>query len=457
FCFIMLKNPQCNGLLLSVTAGIGTEKLRFEDALPPSLRDAPPTEALLSEVFVTGKSQLIQRLDRDSQHLEDVPAAMYSVTIESVQAGRLGVLAIGNWQNPNAFDEEDQKLLVAVGEQAAIAIDNARMIKALEEQETRLEFQNQMLAQQNQELESQRQQVLRQNVQLLEAARLKSQFLATMSHELRTPMNAVIGFSQLLLRQRQSSLIPQQVDMVERILNNGKNLLTLINEILDLSKIEAGRLELKLEKFNLVKLLRATVEELRSLAEEKHLELDIQADLQNPNVSNDSVRLRQILVNLLSNAIKFTECGKVQVEVKEISSEQLVIIVKDTGIGIAQEDLEHIFEEFRQIDQTTTRKYSGTGLGLAITESLVQLMQGTITVESQLGVGSTFRVELPRQVPADAPCKCSQPAKSGDNSSFSTPGCSHQLNHCTGLKAGTQNGSVSSESSKVSGIGKILY
>ncbi|NET55617.1 MAG: GAF domain-containing protein [Symploca sp. SIO2E6] len=473
FCFIMLKNPQCNGLLLSVTAGIGTEKLRLEDALPPSLQETPPTETLLSEVFVTGKSQLIQRFAQDSEHPDDVPAAMYSVTIESVQAGRLGVLAIGNWHNPNAFDEEDQKLLVAVGEQAAIAIDNARMIKALEEQETRLEFQNQMLAQQNQELEGQRQQVLRQNqelesqrqqvllqnLQLLEAARLKSQFLATMSHELRTPMNAVIGFSQLLLRQRHSSLVPQQVDMVQRILNNGKNLLTLINEILDLSKIEAGRLELKLETFNLVKLLRATVEELRSLADEKHLELEIQADLQNPNVSNDSVRLRQILVNLLSNAIKFTERGQVQVEVKEISLDQLVIIVKDTGIGIAQEDLKHIFEEFRQIDQTTTRKYSGTGLGLAITESLVELMQGKITVESQLGEGSTFRVELPRQVLDDAPSKCAPAVKSVKDAtaSPSAPSYNHKFNHFTGLKTGTQDSPVSSDSRKVSRIRKILY
>ena len=347
------------------------------------------------------------------------------------------------------------------------------MIRALEEQETRLEFQNEMLAQQNQELESQRQQVLRQNqelesqrqqvllqnLQLLEAARLKSQFLATMSHELRTPMNAVIGFSQLLLRQRQSSLTSQQEDMVERILNNGKNLLTLINEILDLSKIEAGRLELKLEKFNLVKLLRATLEELRSLADEKYLELDIQADLKNPNVSNDSVRLRQIFVNLLSNAIKFTEQGKVQVEVKEIASERLVIIVKDTGIGIAPDDLEHIFEEFRQLDQTTTRKYSGTGLGLAITESLVQLMHGKITVESEVGKGSTFLIELPRQVPADAPCKCSHFAKpvSEAATSISVPSCHHKLNHCTGLKTNIQDSSVSSESLKGSGIGKILY
>ncbi len=395
FCFIMLNNPQCNRLVLTVTAGIGTEKLRLEDAFSPK-------NGLLSEVFSTGVSQLIQGSDCKLEQLEESPAAIYAVAIDSVEAGRLGVLAIGNWEDKNAFDEEDRNLLVAVGEQAAIAIDNARMIKALEEQEARLEDQNEMLAAQNQELEIQRQQVQLQNLQLMEAARLKSQFLATMSHELRTPMNAVIGFSQLLLRQRQNSLTPQQADMLERILNNGKHLLALINEILDLSKIEAGRLELKLEAFNLERLVRATTDELRSLADEKHLALHVYTDLSNPNVINDSVRLRQILSNLLSNAIKFTESGSVQVEVKEISTDRLLLAVKDTGIGIAQDELEHIFEEFRQIDQTTTRKYSGTGLGLAITKSLVQLMQGTITVESQVSQGSTFYIELPRVVQASA-------------------------------------------------------
>ena len=395
FCFIMLNNPQCNRLVLTVTAGIGTEKLRLEDAFSPK-------NGLLSDVFSTGVSQLIQGNDCKSEQLEESPAAIYAVAIESVESGRLGVLAIGNWNDKQAFDEEDRNLLVAVGEQAAIAIDNARMIKALEEQEARLEDQNEMLAAQNQELEIQRQQVQLQNLQLIEAARLKSQFLATMSHELRTPMNAVIGFSQLLLRQRQSSLTNQQADMLERILNNGKHLLALINEILDLSKIEAGRLDLKLEAFNLETLVRATTEELRSLADEKHLALHIYIDLPNPNIINDSIRLRQILSNLLSNAIKFTESGSVQVEVREISIDRLLLTVKDTGIGIAQEDLEHIFEEFRQIDQTTTRKYSGTGLGLAITKSLVQLMQGTITVESQITQSSTFRIELPRVVQASA-------------------------------------------------------
>jgi PAS domain S-box-containing protein len=396
FCFIMLNNPQCDRLLLTVTAGVGTEKLKLEDAFCPE-------EGLLSRVFSTGESQLIQGNHCNSQDLEEVPAAIYAVAIESVQSGRLGILAIGNWEDQNAFDEEDRKLLLAVGEQAAIAIDNARMIKALEEQEARLEDQNEQLAAQNQELEHQREQLHLRNLQLLEAARLKSQFLATMSHELRTPMNAVIGFSQLLLRQRQSPLTTQQVDMMERILNNGKHLLTLINEILDLSKIEAGRLELKLEAFNLITLVRSTTDELRALTDEKHLALHVHADLQNTNVINDSVRLRQILVNLLSNAIKFTENGSVEVEVKEISPDQLAISVKDTGIGIAEDNLKHIFEEFRQLDQTTTRKYSGTGLGLAITKSLVQLMQGSITVESNLGQGSTFCLVFPRHLQLTSP------------------------------------------------------
>ncbi|MEW6495748.1 MAG: ATP-binding protein, partial [Cyanobacteriota bacterium] len=400
FCFIMLNNPQCNGLVLTVTAGVDVETLHLEDTFSPK-------NGLLSEVFATGEAQLIQGSDCTSRQLEKAPAAIYAVAInapvlrsprEPMQSGRLGVLAVGNWHDRNAFDEEDRNLLVAVGEQAAIAIDNARMIKALEEQEKRLEEQNERLAQQNQELESQRQQLQLQNVQLLEAARLKSQFLATMSHELRTPMNAVIGFSQLLLRQRQHPLSSQQADMLERILSNGKHLLALINEILDLSKIESGRLDLKLEAFNVATLVRSTCEELHSLAQEKHLALHVIADLQNTNAINDSVRLRQVLVNLISNAIKFTETGSVQVEVQELSLDRLAITVKDTGIGISPEELEHIFEEFRQIDQTITRKYAGTGLGLAITKSLVQLMQGTIEVESQVCQGSTFRIELPRAV-----------------------------------------------------------
>lgn len=236
-----------------------------------------------------------------------------------------------------------------------------------------------------------------QNLHLQETAKLKSHFLAIMSHELRSPMNAIIGFSQLLLRQPQQ--IPtNQANMVERIFNNGKHLLKLIDEILDYAKIEGGRLELKLAQFNLAELVKQTAEESRSLAEQKDLKLDVQINLNNPDIVNDSDRLRQILVNILANAIKFTSIGKVEISVWEVSQERIAIAIKDTGIGIAQSDLKDIFNEFRQANQTITREHGGTGLGLAISDRLVRLMEGTISVESKVDEGSIFTIEIPRRV-----------------------------------------------------------
>jgi PAS domain S-box-containing protein len=401
FALILLHNSESCRLELTATAGVGRERLLLMELFDTG-------DGLLNHVFLTGESQLFKatnQQDRKSKtsgaeipQAVDLPSTIQAVAIESASAGRLGVLAIGNWDNPEAFDIEDQNLLTAVGEQAAIAINNARMIGVLEEREERLAIQNQILARQNRELELNRQRIEQQNLQLIEAARLKSQFLATMSHELRTPMNAIIGFAQVLLRQRTASLSTTQVEMVERILNNGKNLLALINDILDLSKIEAGRLELVPEEFDLAQLINATVAELQPLAEQKQLKLNAIVNIDNSQIVNDSVRLRQVLVNLLSNAIKFTETGSVEISVCESEPMQLLLSVKDTGIGIAEADLPNIFEEFRQIDQTTTRKHGGTGLGLAITKSLVQMMQGTISVESKLGQGSTFKINLPRQV-----------------------------------------------------------
>ena len=398
FALIVLHSSQTNRLELTATAGVGANN--------PSLTAfVNAASGLLEQVFSTGKSQLLQQQPKSAAHKNQPdtlavqpPAAVYAVAIASAPGGRLGVLAVGSWEDSDAFDVEDRNLLSAVGEQAAIAINNARLINALEEREERLAIQNETLARQNRELEMTRQQVERQNLELIAAARLKSQFLATMSHELRTPMNAVIGFAQVLLRQRSAPLCASQVDMVQRILSNGKNLLALINDILDLSKIEAGRLELQLEEFNLSQLILTTVAELRSLAEQKQLPLRVKIELSNPLVINDSTRLRQILVNLLSNAIKFTETGSVELKAWEPTPNQLLLSVIDTGIGIAESELEHIFEEFRQVDQTTTRKHGGTGLGLAITKSLVQMMHGNITVESRLGQGATFRLQLPRRV-----------------------------------------------------------
>jgi len=237
-----------------------------------------------------------------------------------------------------------------------------------------------------------------QNMQLQEVARIRTQIMSVLSHELRTPMNSILGFSQLLLRRYYHLFPPEIRDMVERIIKSGKHLLTLIESILDYSKLESDKLELKLQELNLVELVTATTEELRLLAEQKNLALVVHSNLENPRIINDSVRLRQVLVNLISNAIKFTETGGVFVEVQQLNPNRVVLMVKDTGIGIPESELTNIFQEFWQVDRSTTRKQGGVGLGLAIVDKLVRLMKGTITVNSNLGQGSTFRVELPRQI-----------------------------------------------------------
>ncbi len=248
------------------------------------------------------------------------------------------------------------------------------------------------------ELATKQEHIEQQKIALLEISKLKSFFLASISHELRTPMNAIIGFSQILLRPKFGNLTNQQMDMVERILNNGKKLLMLVDEILDFSHIEAGKLELKPEIFDLSEVVSNTVKEIRSLAEAKNLSLLVKGDINNKLVFNDAVRLRQILMNLLSNAIKFTESGNIFVEIKEIHQNRVTIAVQDTGIGIANQDFKNIFAAFHQVDQGISRKYSGAGLGLAIVDSLVRMMGGKIYIESKLGVGSMFKIELPRKI-----------------------------------------------------------
>lgn len=270
--------------------------------------------------------------------------------------------------------------------------------KKVELTRQRLQISNKILKHQNQELARQRRQIELQNFKLQELSQLKSQFLASISHELKTPMNAIMGFSQLLLRQYPARLTSQQSDIVERIFKNSQNLLIMLNEILDFSKIEAGHLKLNLSEFDLSSLVVFTVEQLRPQALGKNLNLRTEANLNNSMIISDRDCVRRILVNLVSNAIKFTDSGEILVKLGELTSETLEIAVKDTGCGIPAKDLKKIFEAFRQTDQTITRRYSGTGLGLAITYSLVEMMLGKITVESQLERGSEFRVELPRTI-----------------------------------------------------------
>ncbi len=248
------------------------------------------------------------------------------------------------------------------------------------------------------QIEAQLQQIQLQNLELLEADRIKAQFIATMSHELRTPLNAILGFSSVLLRHFQEKLDSQQANMIERIFENGRQLLSLIEDVLDFSKLRSNKLELHLETFDLPNLINETIEELRSLATKKNLSIQVHLVQDHFSVTNDRIRLRQIIVNLLSNAIKFTDEGHILIEVDLLPGERVTIAVRDTGIGIAEADLSLIFQEFRQANQTVSRVHGGTGLGLAITKALIDLMGGEITVESELGYRSTFIVELPRQV-----------------------------------------------------------
>ncbi|VEP11594.1 Signal transduction histidine kinase [Hyella patelloides LEGE 07179] len=281
------------------------------------------------------------------------------------------------------------------------AIDNAvRIYQAEKEVELvnqRLRASNELLVLKNRELEKQKQKIKLQNIQLKKAYKLKSEFLATMSHELRTPMNAIMGFSQLLLRQYPDPLSPQQENLIQRIFSNSKNLLNMINEMLDFSKIESGNIDLNPQKFDLNYLIKLTVEELRSLAVQKQLNLVTDIDLRNQFLVQDSNFIKRILINLLSNAIKFTESGEIKVKACEINDTTVAFSVIDTGMGIAPENCDKIWQAFRQVDQTFTRQHSGTGLGLAITKSLVTMMGGKIFLESELDKGSTFTVEIPRR------------------------------------------------------------
>ena len=383
FCLVALA--ECDRSSLKLSAVTGVENFALDRTLYVQ-------NSLLSQVFATGKSQL------SSQESGAAMPTACAVAIESSLTGRLGVLALGNWQDSQAIDGATLQLLAVMGRQAAIAIHNARAIEIAKKQEQLLELQNQLLLRQQAELENQRLRLQQQNLQLLEAAKLKSQFLRTMSHELRTPMNAIIGFSQLLLRQEKQMLTAQQKDFVGRIFKNGKNLLVLINDILDISKIETYSTELEIAEFDLAQLVIATALELGNEVTEKNLALSVSVCLQDRLIVNDKSRLRQVLVKLISNAIKFTHQGNICISVRELTLDRLIITVTDTGIGIAETELPHIFDKFHQADRATTRQYPGIGLGLAISASLARMMDCTLTAQSQVGKGSTFRLELPRQI-----------------------------------------------------------
>jgi PAS domain S-box-containing protein len=229
-----------------------------------------------------------------------------------------------------------------------------------------------------------------------DATRLKSQFLATMSHELRTPLNAIIGYTEIQLAGMTGSLNAEQRDYQERVLSNADHLLRLINDVLDISKIEAGRMEIVEKPFYLRQWVEETVSQVRILAEEKGLRFEVEIDNRMPNyIVGDAARIRQVAYNLLSNAVKFTHKGHLRLSIRLQGENTWQLIVEDTGIGIASHLQETIFEEFRQLDASSQRKVGGTGLGLSIVRKLSLMMGGNVRVKSQVGEGSQFTVILP--------------------------------------------------------------
>ncbi|MGH8103703.1 MAG: HAMP domain-containing sensor histidine kinase, partial [bacterium] len=232
------------------------------------------------------------------------------------------------------------------------------------------------------------------NAQLLEANRVKAQFLANISHELKTPLNSIIGFSQLLLEGMEGGVSEGQKEDLSIILASGRHLLQLISQILDYAKIEAGREELKPERVNSTDLLRECFQAFKPMSDERGLELTLALDGALPPITADRTKLRQILLNLISNALKFTDHGSVEVGASGQNG-LLTVWVRDSGIGIDEAEQVRIFEPFYQADSGVTRKYSGSGLGLTIAKSYVDLHGGKIWVESAPGHGSSFYVQFP--------------------------------------------------------------
>jgi signal transduction histidine kinase len=272
------------------------------------------------------------------------------------------------------FTDRQIALLQTFANQAVIAIENVRLF--------------QELAARNREIED-------KSRQLEVANKHKSDFLANMSHELRTPLNAIIGFSEAMMDRLFGDLNEKQADYLKDIHESGKHLLSLINDILDLSKIEAGRMELELSSFHLPSAISNAITLIRERAMRHGIALGVHIDERLGEFQADERKLKQVLLNLLSNAVKFTpDGGRVDVSAK-LDTDKVEISVKDTGVGISPEDQASLFEEFKQFGKDRSRKAEGTGLGLSLTKRLVELHGGQILVDSAVGHGSTFRVMLP--------------------------------------------------------------
>jgi signal transduction histidine kinase len=360
----------------------GTHRYATAYHFPPGIG-----EYFKSVSFPPGRGSIVGRtlLEGRTVHVPDIAVdPEYTMTEARQKVGGRTVLGVPLLREGAAigvimllrrsvrpFTDKQIELVSTFADQAVIAIENVRLFDEIQDKSR----------------------------QLAEASQHKSQFLANMSHELRTPLNAIIGVSEML--REDAEALKQDTEPLDRVLGAAKHLLVLINDILDLSKIEAGRMELAVSSFALAPLIADVVKTIEPLAAKNSNKVEVQCDSGIRTMQADEMRLRQALLNLMSNANKFTDRGTISIEARqrqENGRDWITLAVADTGIGMTLEQMGKLFQEFSQADASTTRKYGGTGLGLAISKRFCQMMGGDITVESEVGRGSTFTIQLPRVV-----------------------------------------------------------
>jgi signal transduction histidine kinase len=338
-------------------------------------------EGPIERGWVTGRAFV----DREPVHVHDLQGAADEFPDGSERALRFGhrtTLGIPLLREDEAigtllirraevrpFTDNQIALLTTFARQAVIAIENVRLFDEIQDK----------------------------SKQLAEASERKSQFLASMSHELRTPLNAIIGLTEMMVTSAARFGTEKALEPLHRVNAAGKHLLDLINEVLDLSKIEAGKLELNVEAVDLARLIDEVIGTAGQLADKNQNRLIVEAQENVGALAADSLRLKQILLNLLSNACKFTKEGEVALRVRKVADgrDWVELAVADTGIGLTAEQQAKLFQEFTQADSLTARRYGGTGLGLALSRKLARMMGGDVTVTSEAGKGSVFTLRLP--------------------------------------------------------------
>ena len=361
------------------------------------------TEGFLTSVINTGNSIFVRdvekELSRNSQRsqgfIKELKVKSFTAVPIKFEDRIFGVLAVDNISSSKLLTENDRELLASVAMPIGVSFENAESFEKLQNSKMLLE---ELVEERTHELVTARDEAVR-------ASKAKTLFLANMSHELRTPLNAILGFSELIQYEAGENHLEQIADDNKKVLDSAKHLLTLISDLLDMSKIESGKMELHVEHYDIFHMLETTKQIAAQLAKVNRNTITFKVLNDITTLRGDEKKTNQILINLIGNACKFTEDGQIMVTVGLAAEKDGMVYfeVKDTGIGIAQDKINRLFQDFTQVDTSTAKKYGGTGLGLSLSKRFCEMMGGSIEVKSTEGEGTSFRVLLPLDVNANKP------------------------------------------------------